>query len=697
MIAQLDRSRPPAPGPAPETRLGEHVSFPLANGMQVIVVEDHRSPMLGIQVHFDVPPIVQGEKAGYAELAGELLAAGAGGRTKAEVDELVDRAGATLQTNERGLYLSGLKKNIVPLMPLVADVVQRPVYDATEFEKARTRLRSGVQQRRDDPEAIADAIGRAAIFGTRHPYGEIITERSVEAITIEAVRNYHKHFLKPARGYLVFVGDITPAEARGLAEKHFAKWVGEEVNTSRQDGEEVVQGIGMVRYAKTPVTAPERRVVMLVDRPDAPQSLVRVAYPMNLQPKDMRVLSAQVMNTILGGGVFNARLMQNLREDKGYTYGVYSSLDVDRYNASFVAAVSVRTSATDSAATEILNEMERLRLEPVTQAELDLAKEYMAGSFVRSLEDPRTVARFALLTHLNGLPKDHYATYLQRLAAITVEDVRSAAETFLKPEQAVVFVVGDAETVRRGLIPLSMDIQMPVVELNDEGEGREDVLEMEDGVTPESVIEQYLNALGGRKVLAGIKDMTIVRMPAADALPVQFDERFGEGGRYRLDVYVNGTHAQDITCDGRGCMQQFGDPHESLMGDELAAAMYWNRPVPEMGALPAGAFRTFEGVTEIGGTKVRKVMTIIGGDPVSEYFDATTGLKVRRTERKLYHGLPYFVTTIYGDYRPVGGVMVPHLLILEGGPLAVACMDQAHVTVNKGVSPDLFVLPGEGR
>lgn len=697
MIAQLDRSRPPAPGPAPETRLGEHVSFPLPNGMQAIVVEDHRSPMLGIQVHFDVPPIVQGEKAGYAELAGELLAAGAGGRTKAEVDELVDRAGATLQTNERGLYLSGLKKNIVPLIGLVADVVQRPAFDAAEFEKARTRLRSGVQQRRDDPEAIADVVGRAAIFGVRHPYGEPITERSVEAITVQAVRNYHKHFFKPTRGYLVFVGDITPAEARTLAEQHFAQWKGEQAPTSRQDGEEVVEGIGMVRYLKAPVNAPEQRSVMVVDRPGAPQSLIRVAYPLNLQPKDIRALNAQVMNTILGGGVFNARLMQNLREDKGYTYGVHSSLDIDRHNASFTAAVSVRTSATDSAVTEILNEMERMRMEPVTQAELDLAKEYMAGSFVRSLEDPRTVARFALLTHLNGLPKDHYATYLQRLSAVTLEDVRSAAEVFLKPEQAVVFVVGDAEAVRRKLIPISMDIQMPVVELNDEGEGKEDELDMEEGMTHEAVIEKYLEALGGRKAIAGIKDMTIVRMPPAEGLPIQFDERFGEGGRYRLDVYVNGTHVHDLTCDGQGAMQQFGDPHESLMGDELAAAMYWNRPVPEVGPLPAGAFRTFEGVMELGGTKVRKVMTIIGGDPVAEYFDAASGLKLRRTERKVYHGRPYFVTTNYGDYRPVNGLKVPHLLVIEGGPLSVAELDQTHVTVNKGVAPDLFVLPGGGR
>jgi zinc protease len=696
MTAQLDRSRPPAPGPAPETRLGEHVTFALPNGMQAIVVEDHRSPMLGVQVYFDVPPIVQGEKAGYVELAGELLAAGAGGRTKAEVDELVDRAGATLQTSERGLYLSGLKKNIVPLMGLVADVVQRPAFDAGEFEKARTRLRSAVQQRRDDPEALADAVGRATIFGLRHPYGEIITERSVEAITVQAVRNYHKHFFTPSRGYLVFVGDITQAEARQLAEQHFGQWTGGKVAVSHQDGEEVLEGIGMVRYLRKPRTAPERRSVAIVDRPDAPQSLVRVTYALNLPPKDIRALSAQVMNTILGGGVFNARLMQNLREDKGYTYGVYSHLDIDRHNASFTAAVSVRPDATDSAVTEILSEMERMRNEPVAQAELDLAKEYLAGSFVRSLEDPRTVARFALLTQLNGLPKDHYATYLQRLAAVTLEDVRSAAEAFLKPEQAVVLVVGDAEAVRRKLIPLSMDIQMPVVELNEEGEGREDELVLEDGITAEAVIEQYLEALGGRKAIAAIKNMTIVRMPAEGALPVQFDERFDQDGRYRLDVYVNRTHAHDITCDGRGCMQQFGDPHESLMGDELAAALYWNRPVPEAGPLPEGAFRTFEGVMERG-TRLYKVMTIIGGDPVSEYFDAATGLKVRRIERKVYHGRPYMVTTHFGDYRPVNGVKVPHRYIVEGGPLQVAEMDRAHVTVNKGVSPDLFVLPGGGR
>src|SRR5690606_26513028 len=195
-----------------------------------------------------------------------------------------------------------------------------------------------------------------------------------------------------------------------------------------EDGTETVEGLGELRILQKPVNAGGTRRVSFVDRSGAAQSVIRVSFPLILPPNDIRAMSAQVMNTILGGGVFNGRLMQNLREKNAFTYGANSHLEIDRHNSSFTAMVSVRTEVTDSAVTEIMNEIERLRQEPITEEELEIAKNYMAGSFARSLEDPRTVGRFALNTFLNDLPKDHYATYLKRLEAITTEDVERAAQ-----------------------------------------------------------------------------------------------------------------------------------------------------------------------------------------------------------------------------------------------------------------------------
>jgi hypothetical protein len=284
------------------------------------------------------------------------------------------------------------------------------------------------------------------------------------------------------------------------------------------------------------VTATGLRRVQLVDRPGSAQSVIRVTFPLNLQPKDNRALAAQVMNTILGGGVFNARLMQNLREDKAWTYGAYSSLDADRFNGSFSASVSGRNNVTDSALTEIVKELERMRNEGVTTEELDLARKYMAGSFARSLEDPRTVARFALNTYLNGLTEDHYATYLQRLDAVSKEDVKAAAEAFLHPDNAVLFVVGDKEEVYNKLVPLSRDIVAPVFELDENGEPWNETLTPVTDRTPEQVIDAYIEAIGGRAAAAKLNDVKLVYATTLGGMNITITQWYGRGGLYRSET-----------------------------------------------------------------------------------------------------------------------------------------------------------------
>ncbi|HMC97544.1 MAG TPA: pitrilysin family protein, partial [Flavobacteriales bacterium] len=237
MIAQLDRSRPPAPGPAPEVHLGDHASFTLANGMTVIVVENHKLPMVSVQVRFDIPPVVQGEKTGYIDMVGDLLTAGTPTRTKAAIDEEVDRLGASLFASSDGLYASGLKKNLPALLAVVEDVVMRPTFPGSEFEKVKKRYRSSIKQRQDDPDAIAEVVGRSITFGHTHPYGEVMTEKTLGQVELKHVQGYYNRFFRPEKGYLVFVGDITEKEAKVYANDHFAKWTPTGgVNSVNEDG-----------------------------------------------------------------------------------------------------------------------------------------------------------------------------------------------------------------------------------------------------------------------------------------------------------------------------------------------------------------------------------------------------------------------------------------------------------------------------
>lgn len=691
MTAQLDRSTPPPPGPAPIVDLGAHSKFTLPNGLQVIVVENHKLPMVSVQVRFDIPPIAQDEKAGYIDMVSELLTAGAGGRTKAELDDEVDRLGASLHASSTGLYASGLKRNLGPLLDVVRDVIQEPLFPEAEFEKSRTRFRAAVQQRQDDPDSIAEAVGKAAIFGIGHPYGEITTEETLNAITLDAIKAFHRRFFRPGSGYLVFVGDITLKEAEALATSHFGQWNVPPPEGAIENGEEQIPGIGLVRYLRTPATEPVYRKVVIVDRPGASQSLIRVEYPVNLVPKDIRALKAQVMNTILGGGVFNARLMQNLREDKGFTYGAYSSLESDRYNGSFSAQVSVRTEVTAQAVAEILKEMERLRAEPVGQDELELAKRYMAGSFARGLEDPRTVARFALNTALYGLPEDHYATYLKRLEAVTAEDVRSVANVYLRPENAVIFVVGDKERIRRSLIPLSMEPFEPVTELDVDGRPKQDDLVMPPDTTVQQVIEKYIAATGGRQAIAKVKGLKVVCTGNLAKAPVKMTEWFGADGRYRKDVIVDGQLLQQIIFDGRKAVERLSSVSEELTGDRLAELALWNSPVPEVDALQPPAQRTLEGRMAMGGKAVYKVITDHGGpNGTVDLFDASSGLKVRRITTQYNYGQPYTVTMDFSDHRPVAGILLPHTIVQDGGFLGVIELTVSEVVADPSFPEDTF-------
>lgn len=691
MYAQIDRTLPPPPGPAPTVNLGEHSSFTLENGMRVIVVENHKLPMVSVQVRFDIPPFAQSEKAGYVDLVSELLMAGTATRTKAEIDEEVDSRGASVSASNDGVYASTLKKNLEPILDLVEEVVTAPLFPDQEFVKAINRHKSAIQQRQDDPEGIAESVGKAAVFGTDHAYGEVTTLKTLDKIDVETVRSFHARYFRPENGFLVFVGDIDEKEARTLAEKHFGKWMPEGKPVDSSVAGEFVPGMGGVLYLREPKMPAVYRQVVVVDRPGAPQSIIRVSYPFNLQPKDIRALNAQVLNTILGGGVFNARLMQNLREDKGYTYGAYSSMDSDRFNGSFTASTSVRTEVTAQAVTEILSEMERLRDEPVPQADLDLAKRYMAGSFARSMEDPRTVARFALNTYLNGLPHDHYATYLQRLEKVTVDDILSAARAFLLPENAVVFVVGDLDKIRRTLIPLSMEPFNPLLELDVEGQVKEDHLVTAGDTTAQQVIDRYLDAIGGKKAIGKIATMERRMTGSMGIAGVVITEQFGKGNKYRKEIVADDRILQQVISNGERAVDIQSNIRENVEGDRLRELLLWSHPVPEAVEVKAPIERFMDGRTTIGEKAVYKITTNVGEiDVTTDYFDVNTGLKVRRivTQRNL--GQYYVVTTDLSDYEAVDGVLFPRTIDEDGGITGVVHLKVASIKTGLVINDHQF-------
>ncbi|NPA37775.1 MAG: insulinase family protein, partial [Chlorobi bacterium] len=425
--AQIDRTHAPAPGPAPEIKIGDYQSFSLKNGLKVFVVENHKVPMVTYSLSLDNDPVLEGDKAGYVSLTGDLLRAGTSNRTKDQIDEDIDFIGAYLSTSASGIYGRSLKKHSEKLLDIMSDILYNSVFPEDELDKSKKQMLTGLKSRESDPSAIASNVAGVLIYGKDHPYGEVLSEKSINNVTIDDCKNYYKTYFKPNVAYLVIVGDITLKEAKKQVKKYFAKWESGDVPSHHYD---------FPKAYETPEVA-------VANKDGAKQSIVEVTYAVDLKPGSKDVIPASVMNEILGGGNFGSRLFQNLREDKAYTYGAYSSLRSDKLVGYFKASASVRNAVTDSALTEILKEMNRIRDEKVPVQDVETIKNVIAGSFSRSLESPQTIARFALNTAKYNLPDDYYKTYLQKLAAVTPDDVQAMAKKYIQPNHAVILAVGD--------------------------------------------------------------------------------------------------------------------------------------------------------------------------------------------------------------------------------------------------------------
>jgi zinc protease len=393
-FAQVDRSKMPAPGPAPEIHLGKYESFKLPNGLKVFVVENHKLPRISLSLLVDRDPIRENDAVGYLEASGDLLRTGTKTKTKDQLDKEIDFIGASISTSSTGAFATSLSEFTEKLMSIVSDIVLNSDFKQAELDKIIKRMKSVLAAQKDDPESIANVVENAVLFGKDHPYGEAETNETLDNITLQKCKDYYSAYLSPNISYLAVVGDITPQKAKVLVTKYFGSWKKKNVPTFTY---------------KTP-TAPKEREVALVDRENAVQSVIDVGYPIRLKLGDPDLIQATVANTILGGGVF--RLFENLREKHSYTYGAYSTLFQDRVVGNFSATTEVRNAVTDSSITQILYEMNRIRNERVPEDELQMAKNYMTGNFAINLEHPQTIATYAINIERYNLPHDYYQNYL---------------------------------------------------------------------------------------------------------------------------------------------------------------------------------------------------------------------------------------------------------------------------------------------
>ncbi|MGC9471514.1 MAG: insulinase family protein [Bacteroidales bacterium] len=633
-----DRSRPPEPGPPPRIQLGVHEFFTLENGLRVIVVENHNLPRVSFQITLDIDPVPEGEKAGYTSVAGELLRAGTTRHSKEELDENIDFIGASLSTSATGISASCLSRHTETILSLMSEILLHPVFPEDELEKIRKQLLTALQSTRDDPNTMAENVARVLRYGAENPYGELMTEETVNRFTRNDLVQYYQTYFKPNAAYLTVVGDIKPEDARELAEKYFGDWEPGEVPEHH--------------YEFPP--SPEANRVAFVNKTGAVQSVIQVTYPVKLTPGHPDAIPAAVANSILGGGVFSGRLMQNLRETHAYTYGARSTLNTDKLMGYFSASTSVRNSVTDSALVEILKEMERMRTELLDDGHLQLVKNVMSGSFARSLEDPQTIARFALNTRLYDLPEDYYSNYLEKLEAVTPDQVLEVSRKYILPHNAYLVVVGNRGEVAGKLEKLAGNGK---VEFYDAfGMPVEVSRAIPEGLTAWDVIDRYVKAVGGAVRLEQIENLTIQMSAEVQGMTIEAVSYQKAPNLYSMTMSMNGSPLMKQVFDGnRGAiiaMQQV----QELQGDALAQMKAQALMNPELHYRELGYKAELTGTETLNGKEAYtvKITNPLGLETI-DYFSVETGYRLRR------------VTVVgensqvndYGDYREVNGVVYP--------------------------------------
>ena len=509
---QVDRSKAPEAGPAPELKIGTPTKLKLDNGLQVIVVENHRMPAVSWSMTLDYPPFLETDKAGLTSIASDMMSAGTETRTKAQIAEDVEYLGASFRANARGFFASSLSKHTGDLLRIVSDAILNPTFPEEELEKVKKQVSSGLANTPTSPGEIAGNLVSATNFGSLHPYGEVMTEETLENISRKDLVEYHKTYFRPNAAYLIVVGDITPDEAYAKANAHFGKWYR-----------------GDIPYTRImPAKFPTGNQVRFAAVDGAVQSTINITQPVPFPPGHPDAAAIQLMNSILGGGAFSGRLMQNLREDKAFTYGARCSLSADPVTAQFIAYADVRSEVTDSALVEFMAEINRIRDEQVDSTELATAKAFLSGSFARSLENEGTVARFALNIERYDLPEDYYQTYLQRLDAVTVEDIQRVAKNMLKPNNLNICVVGSPDILDK-LRPF--DAGNGIDQYDAFGRVRIPRTDAPAGTTLEGVVSRHFDAIGGAKAwskLSGITTEGSVEFGAGMSLQHREDKRFSK-------------------------------------------------------------------------------------------------------------------------------------------------------------------------
>ena len=440
----FDRTKPPAVGALGRLTLPPVTRRQLDNGLEILVVEHRELPL--VDMILVVKTGGEGDpanKAGVATLTASMLDEGAGRRSSLDIADQEAFLGVQVGTG------SGWDQSIVSLhapvavldsaMALFADVALRPTFPVSDLERLRKERLTDLLQLKDRAPQIADRAYASILYGERHPYGRPLTgtEATTRVITRADIQRFYQTYYRPNNTTLIVVGDVTADDVERRVRTLFGSWA--RGNVPAPQFTEPPAGLATAIY--------------LIDKPGAPQSSVRIGS-VGVPRSTDDYFAIQVMNTILGGA-FTSRLMTNLRETHGYTYGASSGFSMRRSAGPFTARAEVVGAKSDSSLIEFMKELRAIR-DAVPETELEKAKRYLQLQLPGEFETTGDIANQLVPVVLYGLPLDYYNSYVQRIEEVTVADVQRVAERYVDPSKLAVVIVGDRKAIEAGLRSLNL-------------------------------------------------------------------------------------------------------------------------------------------------------------------------------------------------------------------------------------------------
>ena len=641
--AQIDRSVMPESGPAPEIFFGKPQTFNLDNGLTVMVVENTKLPRASASLSFDNPLIFEGDIAGVSSILAEMVGNGTQSISKEDFIEEIDYMGASLNVTGSGAFAGSLKRYFPRVLELMASAVLEPLFTQEEFDRQKNLIKESLKTGDKDVATAANRVEGFITYGSQHPNGEFVTQESLDKASLQDAIDFYNNYSSPSNAYLVIIGDVNYDEIKSKVTNLFGSWSSKDVSASSFPSP----------------TNPDETEIIFVDMPNGVQSVVSIINTVDFNKNNSDYFAALVANRILGGGGAG-RLFNNLREDKGWTYGSYSGISESyKTKGTVIAQAQVRNEVTDSAAVELLMELDKMKNSFVTDEELNSAKAKYTGNFVLSLENPSTIAGFARNIITQKLPEDYYNSFLENINNVTKEDVQKAANNYFLTDNTRVFITGKGSEILESIENIEYNGKKVKVRYFDKyaNEIERPDYSIDSDISAEDVINEYVKAIGGKDALAEVTSIEVKATSNIQGTVLEMYSIKNNQNQSLMEMSAMGmTIAKTVFNKFQGYNEVNGqripltevELEQAIINSALFSELNFDFSLVEL-----------VGTSDVEGEKAYEIKVT---DNKSVFYSVDTGLKLKEVESQEVEGNLIVGETYYREYEEVEGILLPKVI-----------------------------------